>query len=164
MYLLGVEHVTVYAFAIDNFKRGPEEVDALMKLAEERLLEFCEQGCVFYLLILRVFLNTDGPFLRGVLRKYGVRLVAVGKVDLCPPGVREAIRRAEELTKDNTKCAPTMPPLCLILIMRLACAQSSVQPVHILLVARRDRDRRRGDREREAAQPVPNVRPSRFAS
>lgn len=46
MYLLGVQCVSVYAFAIDNFKRPAEEVDALMKLAEERLVEFCQHGCV----------------------------------------------------------------------------------------------------------------------
>ncbi|KAI0033392.1 Di-trans-poly-cis-decaprenylcistransferase [Vararia minispora EC-137] len=83
LYLLGVEHVTAYAFAIDNFKRTPEEVDALMSLAQDRLIEFCEHG--------------------GVLREYGVRLVAVGNISLCPPGVQDAIRRAEEMTKDNTR-------------------------------------------------------------
>jgi ditrans,polycis-polyprenyl diphosphate synthase len=36
--------VTAYAFAIDNFKRSPEEVDALMALAEEKLLEICQHG------------------------------------------------------------------------------------------------------------------------
>ena len=40
MYRLGVECVSMYAFAIDNFKRGPEEVDALMKqTAEEANIE-----------------------------------------------------------------------------------------------------------------------------
>ncbi|VDB99733.1 unnamed protein product [Peniophora sp. CBMAI 1063] len=83
MYLLGVQCVSVYAFAIDNFKRPAEEVDALMKLAEERLIEFCQHG--------------------GVLAEYGVRLVAVGNLSLCPPAVQAALRKAEELTKDNTK-------------------------------------------------------------
>lgn len=31
--------MTVYAFSIDNFRRESEEVDALMTLAEEKLLE-----------------------------------------------------------------------------------------------------------------------------
>jgi ditrans,polycis-polyprenyl diphosphate synthase len=38
--------VTVYAFAIENFKRPPDEVDALMDLCKEKLTELCEQGWV----------------------------------------------------------------------------------------------------------------------
>ena len=34
-----IEVVTVYAFAIDNFKRKASEVDALMELARTRLIE-----------------------------------------------------------------------------------------------------------------------------
>ena len=34
---LGIETVTVYAFSIENFKRSPEEVEGLMKLAKEKL-------------------------------------------------------------------------------------------------------------------------------
>jgi ditrans,polycis-polyprenyl diphosphate synthase len=41
---LGVRSVTVYAFSIENFKRPKDEVDALMKLAEEKLLELCSRG------------------------------------------------------------------------------------------------------------------------
>ncbi|PNH09737.1 Dehydrodolichyl diphosphate synthase, partial [Tetrabaena socialis] len=33
---LGVKCITVYAFSIDNFKRAPEEVGALMALAEDK--------------------------------------------------------------------------------------------------------------------------------
>ncbi|KAI0053365.1 Prenyltransf-domain-containing protein [Auriscalpium vulgare] len=81
--LLGIRCVSVYAFSIDNFKRSQEEVDGLMHLAEVRLLELCEHG--------------------GVLQEYGVRLNALGKIDLFPPNVQAAVRRAEELTKDNDK-------------------------------------------------------------
>lgn len=41
---LNVRCVTVYAFAIENFKRSPEEVDALMTLAEEKLVEIAQHG------------------------------------------------------------------------------------------------------------------------
>lgn len=44
---LGVRCVSVYSFSIENFKRSPKEVEALMNLAEEKLLELCEHGCVF---------------------------------------------------------------------------------------------------------------------
>ena len=43
---LGVRCVSVYAFAIENFKRSPEEVAALMTLAEEKLTEMSKHGYV----------------------------------------------------------------------------------------------------------------------
>lgn len=43
---LGIPCVSVYAFSIENFKRPAEEVDALMKLAKERLLEISQHGQV----------------------------------------------------------------------------------------------------------------------
>ena len=41
---LRVPCVSVYAFAIENFKRSPEEVDALMSLVKEKLLEIAQHG------------------------------------------------------------------------------------------------------------------------
>ena len=41
---INIHCVSVYAFAIDNFKRPPEEVDALMALTEEKLLEISRKG------------------------------------------------------------------------------------------------------------------------
>jgi ditrans,polycis-polyprenyl diphosphate synthase len=46
---LDVKVVSVYAFAIDNFKRPKDEVDGLMNLAEKGLLELCQHGCVIIL-------------------------------------------------------------------------------------------------------------------
>ena len=46
MALEGIYMVTVYAFAIDNFKRDREEVSALMELAKTRLLELYDHGYV----------------------------------------------------------------------------------------------------------------------
>jgi ditrans,polycis-polyprenyl diphosphate synthase len=43
---LGVRCVSAYAFAIENWKRSPEEVNALMKLAEEKLVEMAQHGYV----------------------------------------------------------------------------------------------------------------------
>lgn len=43
---LGVRCVSVYAFAIENFKRSQEEVDALMTLAETKLTEISQHGYV----------------------------------------------------------------------------------------------------------------------
>ena len=44
---LKVRCVSAYAFSIENFKRSPEEVNALMDLAEAKLLELCQRGCVY---------------------------------------------------------------------------------------------------------------------
>jgi ditrans,polycis-polyprenyl diphosphate synthase len=55
--VLGVKFVTVYAFAIDNFKRPKEEVDGLMRLAEKGLLELCTRGCVICSAVLRSFVK-----------------------------------------------------------------------------------------------------------
>jgi len=43
---LNIQCVSAYAFSIENFKRSQEEVDALMDLAETKLLELCQHGCV----------------------------------------------------------------------------------------------------------------------
>ena len=43
---LGVKCVTVFAFSIENFKRSEDEVDALMELAETKLLELTKHGYV----------------------------------------------------------------------------------------------------------------------
>lgn len=39
----------MYAFAIENFNRPKEEVDTLMKLAEERLVEIAQRGYIHVL-------------------------------------------------------------------------------------------------------------------
>lgn len=41
---LEIQHVTVYAFSIENFNRDPGEVEALMDMARVRLVEICEKG------------------------------------------------------------------------------------------------------------------------
>ena len=43
---LGVKCVTVFAFSIENFKRSKDEVNALMELAETKLLELTKHGYV----------------------------------------------------------------------------------------------------------------------
>lgn len=39
---LGVSNVSVFAFGVDNFKRDPQEVADLMRLAEEKLWQLLE--------------------------------------------------------------------------------------------------------------------------
>ncbi|KAF8269320.1 Decaprenyl diphosphate synthase-like protein [Lactarius quietus] len=73
MFWPDIKFVSVYAFAIDNFKRPKEEVDGLMHLAENALLDLCTHG--------------------GLLAQHGIRLNTVGKTNLFPP----------RMTKNNHK-------------------------------------------------------------
>lgn len=81
LQLKAIEHVTVYAFAIDNFKRKAEEVDELMALARSSLIELAGHG--------------------ELLARHQAKLRVVGRVHLLPPDVQEAVRRVEDLTRDN---------------------------------------------------------------
>ncbi|KAJ3918360.1 putative undecaprenyl diphosphate synthase-domain-containing protein [Lentinula edodes] len=78
---LNIRCVSVYAFAIDNFKRPQEEVTALMQLAESKLMELCSHG--------------------DLLQEYGVKLNVIGRRSLFPESVQAAVRKAEELTEGN---------------------------------------------------------------
>ncbi|OSD08648.1 Di-trans-poly-cis-decaprenylcistransferase [Trametes coccinea BRFM310] len=80
---LKVRCVSAYAFSIENFKRSPEEVNALMDLAEEKLLELCQKG--------------------DILDQYGIRLVVVGHKDMLPARVLAAAEKAEEMTRHNDR-------------------------------------------------------------
>ncbi|CDO72915.1 hypothetical protein BN946_scf185002.g100 [Trametes cinnabarina] len=80
---LKVRCVSAYAFSIENFKRSPEEVNALMDLAEEKLLELCQKG--------------------EILDKYGIRLVVVGHRDMLPERVLVAAEKAERMTRHNDR-------------------------------------------------------------
>jgi ditrans,polycis-polyprenyl diphosphate synthase len=80
---LNVRCVSVYAFSIENFKRAPDEVDALMVLAEEKLLALAQRG--------------------SLLSRYGVRLNVLGRTELLPPAVRAAVHKAEDMTRTHDR-------------------------------------------------------------
>ncbi|KAJ7826664.1 Decaprenyl diphosphate synthase-like protein [Mycena leptocephala] len=80
---LEIRCVSAYAFAMDNFKRSPEEVDHLMHLAHDKLLEMSRHG--------------------QILEEYGVRLNVLGKTSLLPEYVQEAVRHVESVTRNNNK-------------------------------------------------------------
>ncbi|KAF5391454.1 hypothetical protein D9757_001887 [Collybiopsis confluens] len=80
---LNVRCVSVYAFAIDNFKRSPDEVEALMYLAESKLLELCAHG--------------------NLLQEYDVRLNVIGRTELFPEYVQKAVVKAEGMTRKNNR-------------------------------------------------------------
>jgi tritrans,polycis-undecaprenyl-diphosphate synthase [geranylgeranyl-diphosphate specific] len=79
---LGIDIVTVYAFSTENFKRKENEVNDLMKL--------------FVVSFLSISANKK-------IHKNEVKLKAVGRLDLFPEEVREAIKDAEKSTEKYDK-------------------------------------------------------------
>ncbi len=79
---LGIKVVTLYAFSTENFKRPKEEVDKLMELFEKKFYEIADDEEV---------------------HKYEIRVKAIGRINLLPKNVQEAIIYAEERTKNYNK-------------------------------------------------------------
>lgn len=82
---LGVEVLTLYSFSSENWKRPPEEIEALMEL------------CVAYCASER----------EGLVRE-GVRVRTIGRTDELPDRVRDALAALERATGDIAG-----PTLCL---------------------------------------------------
>jgi len=80
---LGVKEVTVYAFSIENFKRGEKEVEGLLKLAKEKF---------------NVLISEEEK-----LKKHGVRVKIIGNISYLPEDMQEVIKKAEEITENNTE-------------------------------------------------------------
>jgi short-chain Z-isoprenyl diphosphate synthase len=81
---VGVQVITVWIFSLDNFKRDPAEVDMLMQLFERKFLELVSHP--------RIHRNQ-------------IRVRSLGKVEVLPPAVRQAIRDAEAATCHYTRRA-----------------------------------------------------------
>ncbi len=79
---LGINIVTVYAFSTENFKRSEEEVKDLMQLFVDSFLSISSNKKI---------------------HKNEVRLKAVGRLDLFPEEVRDAIADAEKSTEKYDK-------------------------------------------------------------
>lgn len=77
---VGIEVLTLYAFSTENWKRPKDEVDTLMFL----LVEYCRREV-------------------ETLRKNGVRINAIGRIDELPSLQRDEIHRAMEATKANNR-------------------------------------------------------------
>jgi tritrans,polycis-undecaprenyl-diphosphate synthase [geranylgeranyl-diphosphate specific] len=75
---LGIRTVTLYTFSIENFSRPKPEVDKIMKLAQQKFKELSTHPLIF---------------------KYKVRVRAIGRKELLPAEVCDAIAEAEEKTK-----------------------------------------------------------------
>ncbi len=79
---VGVKILTVYAFSTENFKRSMDEVETLMRLFVENLKRAADDERT---------------------KKYKIRIKVIGQTDLLPKDVQDAIRYAEEKTKDHDK-------------------------------------------------------------
>lgn len=78
---LKIKYVTVYAFSSENFSRDDGEVSFLMEMAENSIREIADDD--------RIHRNH-------------VRIRVLGDRSKLPPGVIDAVKYAEERTKDYT--------------------------------------------------------------
>ncbi|HEU4753037.1 MAG TPA: polyprenyl diphosphate synthase, partial [Armatimonadota bacterium] len=76
---LGVEHLTLYTFSAENWRRSAEEVGALMYLIE---------------IVARRQIRE--------LHRKNVRLRVLGRLHQLPPSLQDELRRDMELTRNNT--------------------------------------------------------------
>ena len=76
---LGVPHLTLYAFSVENWKRPHTEIKLLMALLREYLKKEI-----------------------GELNRQNIRLGVIGRVDDLPKAVQGDLRTALEKTRDNT--------------------------------------------------------------
>ena len=79
---LGIEIITVYAFSTENFNRPQNEVEGLMRL---------------------FVINFKRLVYHEKIHKNEVRVKVVGRTELLPDDVKEAIDEAEEATKNYNK-------------------------------------------------------------
>ena len=79
---LGIEIITVYAFSTENFNRPQHEVEGLMNLFVTNFKRLVDHEKI---------------------HKNKVKVKVVGRTDLIPQSVREAIKEAEDATKQYDK-------------------------------------------------------------
>ena len=82
---IGVKYLTLYAFSTENWDRPKEEVDALMSLLVKTLLDEVDE-----------------------LNKNGVRLKAIGNLDMLPKNAIELLNQSFERTRMNDKITLTL--------------------------------------------------------
>lgn len=82
-YKSGVQHVTIYAFSIENFKRSRYEVDGLMDMAKTKLLQMSQHG--------------------ELLDRYGAAVRVLGDRSLVREDVLQQIDKAVNMTKHNDR-------------------------------------------------------------
>jgi len=74
-----IKHATLYSFSTENWKRPKAEIDGLFQLVEEKIDEETAE-----------------------LHRQGFRILHLGQMDRLSPSIQTALKRAVELTRDNT--------------------------------------------------------------
>ena len=77
-----MKDLTIYAFSVDNFQRSEVEVKTLMELAAYKFNKLAME--------------------KKFLMKHNIRVKILGKLELLPEKVTEAMSKVVELTKSNT--------------------------------------------------------------
>ena len=78
-HLIGVKYVTLYTFSTENFSRKSEEVEKIMQIAEERFRKLLKDERI---------------------HRDKVHVKIIGRVNLLPKGLQEAIADVEKATAD----------------------------------------------------------------
>ena len=79
---LGIKHLTVYAFSIENFNRDESEKAYIFDLIKKKLLEMCTNERI---------------------HKNRVRVRAIGRIDLLPDYLQEAVKKVEDVTRSYSR-------------------------------------------------------------
>ncbi len=79
---LNIKTLTLYAFSIENFQRSKEEIEEIMKLAEEKLNEILVSKEIY---------------------ENGVKIKLLGRKDLLPKSLAEKFEEAEKRTENFSK-------------------------------------------------------------
>jgi short-chain Z-isoprenyl diphosphate synthase len=79
---LGIKIVTIWVLSTENIQRDESELEGLLKVIEEKIIELSRSQ---------------------VINKNGFRIKILGKFDVLPDTLKEAIRNAEEYTRDNER-------------------------------------------------------------
>ncbi|MDD5244842.1 MAG: polyprenyl diphosphate synthase [Syntrophorhabdaceae bacterium] len=75
-----IKIVTIWVLSTENIQRDRGEVEALLKVIEEKIDELSKNQ---------------------IVKKNGFRIHALGKIDMLPDRLKDVIKRAEELTMHN---------------------------------------------------------------
>jgi undecaprenyl diphosphate synthase len=81
----GIQYLTIYAFSTENWARPQEEVNGLMMLLETVVVNELDE-----------------------LHREGVRIQHIGRLDTLRPSLRDKIKHAVEITRDNKKMVFTI--------------------------------------------------------
>lgn len=76
---LGVEHITVYAFSTENWKRAEEEVKGIMGILRDYINKYFNE-----------YINSD------------IRVTSIGDLSRLSPDLQKDIQRLKEVSKDRT--------------------------------------------------------------